>query len=67
MIREAENARARIYDVQGNVNTETSGFHPYLTSLDEDYLMVGNHVDNLIRHKIKNGEYVDFAKLMPRD
>ena len=35
--------------------------------LDEDYLLVGNYIDELTRNKIGNGEYVDFAKLMPRD
>ena len=35
--------------------------------LDEDYLLVGNYVDEITKKKIGNGEYVDFAKLMPKD
>ena len=37
------------------------------TSLDEDYIVVGNHIDKSMRNKIANSEYVDFAKLIPRD
>ena len=40
-------------------------FHSAL--LDEDYLLVGNYVDEITRSKVARGEYVDFAKLMPRD
>ena len=37
------------------------------TLLDEDYLVVVNYVDEQTRQKIGNGEYIDFAKLMPKD
>ena len=35
--------------------------------VDENYSLVAAHVDQSIRDKILNGEYVDFAKLLPRD
>ena len=43
--------------------------HPVVHSalLDKDYLLVGNYVDEITKKKNGNGDYVDFAKLMPRD
>ena len=35
--------------------------------MDEDYLVVGSHVDEATRSKIKNSEYIDFSKLLPKD
>ena len=35
--------------------------------MDEDYLVVGAHIDELTKAKIVKGEYVDFSKLLPRD
>ena len=35
--------------------------------LDEDYLLVGNYIDDSVRRKIGNGEYVDFSKLLLKD
>ena len=69
MVREVERSRARIFDVQGkedNYNGFTSSQH-YFTSPDEDYLMVGNHIEDSLRKKIVEGEYVDFARLLPKD
>ena len=65
IIRDAERSKARIYDVQGKANNINASFHSAL--LDEDYLLVGNYVDETTRSKVAKGEYVDFAKLMPRD
>ena len=71
MVRDVERAKARIYEVEGkekggdNNNRELNLSCP--TSPDEDYLMVGNHIDESLRKKIISGDYVDFAKLMPRD
>ena len=62
IIRDAEASRAKIMDVKGKNQTI---FHSAL--LDEDYLIVGNYVDDLTKRKIGNGEYIDFAKLMPKD
>ena len=35
--------------------------------MDEDYLVVGGHVDETTKGKIIKGEYIDFSKLIPRD
>ena len=35
--------------------------------MDEDYLVVGAHVDELTKAKIVKGKCIDFSKLLPRD
>ena len=35
--------------------------------MDEDYLVVAAHVDESLERRIRNGEYVDFSRLIPRD
>ena len=35
--------------------------------VDENYVMIGGHIDMTLREKIKRGEFVDFAKLLPKD
>ena len=35
--------------------------------MDEDYLLVAAHIDTNTYNKIISGEYVDFARLIPRD
>ena len=35
--------------------------------LDEGYLQVAAHVDDTLKRKIQNFEYVDFARLLPQD
>lgn len=69
MVRDAEVSKARIYDVPDKENDLSSHnrvvYHSSL--LDEDYLLVGNYLDDNTRHKIGNAEYVDFAKLVPKD
>ena len=39
----------------------------HLVIVDEDFLLVAAHVDSTTYGKIITGEYVDFAKLLPRD
>ena len=34
---------------------------------DEDYMVLGGHVDELTRRRIYNCEYIDFSKLLARD
>ena len=69
MIREVELSKARIYDVQGKEmkqdNNLSVTYHSAL--LDEDYLLVGNYIDDVTHRKIGNGEYIYFAKLLPKD
>ena len=35
--------------------------------VDEEYMVIGGHVDSELQEKIINFEYVDFSKLIPRD
>ena len=62
IIRDTEAAKTRIYKVKGN---ELVNYHSSL--LDEGYLFVGSHIDQVTRTKIGNGEYLDLVKLMQKD
>ena len=72
LIREAELLKARVLDLPGkhsstfnrelkNVTTEL--LHSVV--VDDKYSAVGKHIDAATRQKIEQGEYVDFAKLIP--
>ena len=37
------------------------------TQVDENYMSMGAHIDQSLRNKIANFEYVDFARLSPKD
>ena len=37
------------------------------SAVDENYMVIGMHLESNLREKIKRGEYVDFAKLLPKD
>ena len=64
LIQDAEHARAKMMNVQGN---EISGLGqpPLIHSvlIDETFVMVAAHVDGQLRDKILQFEYVDFARL----
>ena len=64
-VRDAEAAKARIFTKPGEFlgsNTVDTAIH-----MDQDYLLVGSHVDEATQVKIVKGEYVDFGKLLPKD
>ena len=73
LIKEAEAAKGKIFATTGNkkiqyaydVEKAREMIHSVL--VDEEYSAVGGHLDDGIVNKIKHGEYVDFAKLLPRD
>ena len=71
LVRVAEASKARIYEVPGKLQTIEKYlewpdlFHSVL--VDEDYLVVGTHVDEATKRKIITGDYVDFSKLIPRN
>ena len=75
MVWDTENFRTRVVDVPGrlspnnlwNLSQDRDKIVYHSALLDEDYLIVGNYVEEQLRRKIGNGEYVDFARLMPRD
>ena len=39
----------------------------FIAKVDQEYLVIGSHVDELTQSKIIQGEYIDFSKLIPRD
>ena len=61
---DAEAARAKV--LLADPGKATREFE-FIAKIDEDYLVVGGHVDELTQSKIIKGEYVDFGKLLPRD
>ena len=67
MIRQAEAAKATMYEVSGENNLFSGNelFHSVL--VDEDYSIIGNHLDESTKQKIIEGAYVDFVKLIPRE
>ena len=72
VIREAEQSKARMIDVTGTSieNFDFSRFNNNLMHsvlVDENFLFVAAHIEESLRQRIENGEYVDFARLLPRD
>ena len=65
MIREAEASRARLQATPGKQLLFSEQFHS--TVVDENYTMIGSQIDQSMKDRIKRGEYVDFAKLLPHD
>ena len=60
LIKDAENSRARIYGVKGGSDAQNLN----VLMMDEDYQMLDTHVDENLRKKIFNFEYVDFSRLI---
>ena len=83
MVKEAEASRARIFGTPGNcVEVENQGYingltlneggsppvvQQYSSMVDENYLVIGAHLDGALQNKIMNNEYVDFPRLIPRE
>ena len=69
LICDAENNRARILQTPGNVEAGLNIIQNavYSAIVDESYMVVAAHVDQLMKDKICKGEYVDFAELIPKD
>ena len=69
LIRDAEAAKGKIFGSTGKkfFNTENARNMIHSVLVDKEYTSVGSHVDEAIMVKIRKGEYVDFAKLLPKD
>ena len=50
-----------MYELPGKNHTFTS-----VASMDEDYQMIDSHIDENLKKKIWNLEYVDFSKLLTK-
>ena len=68
LLHEAEAAKVRMAATPGNFNEQNINFsRQQATIVDENYIMIGGHVDEGVCSKIINHEYIDFALLLPRD
>ena len=68
MIKEAETSKARMVVTLGNELTFIEkGLNWQSTAVDENYMVIGAHLDNSVKQKIVNHEYVDFSRLLPHD
>ena len=68
LIRESELSKEPIYNIPGRqVVIDASNIYVHSAMVDENYLLVRAHLDEAIKHKIVASEYVDFAKLLPKD
>ena len=68
IIREAEQGRAKIYQTPGKVmNYDVQNVFVHSAMVNEDYYVLAAHLDQSVRDKIEKGEYIDLAKLIPKD
>ena len=69
MVCEAEEAKAKLFAPPGRspANYSHRQGYRFTAEIDEDYSVIGRHVDAFIQQKIIKGEYVDFGKLIPKD
>ena len=83
MIKQAEATRANIFTTPGESNDvailnklvdnipslslDANNVFMHSAMVDENYLVLGNHVDLVTKQKIVLGEYIDFSKLLPKD
>ena len=70
IVRDAEASKARIFNRPGEdlIASDLGGTTTFvnIAQIDQDYLLVGNHVE-VTQSKIIRGEYIDFGKLLPKD
>ena len=76
-IHRSENNRTRIYHQPGNIidnrlgeNNLASpghGIRQMATTVDEEYLVIGGHVDSVLQQRIVEMDYIDFSRLLPKD
>ena len=79
IIRQNEANKANLYATPGNypinMPSQLREFHnapgqcsaaQAAVTVDENYLVIGSHVDSAVQQKIIHNEYVDFAKLLPK-
>ena len=74
LIKQAELSKAQVYETPGKQIPHDSGQILDLSKqfihsamVDENYKIVGAHVDPAIKTKIINHEYVDFCRLIAKD
>ena len=68
--------KAKVGDIMGHMQSKRLAKYPdneeifpnhHHSIMDEEYLVVGGHVDQALQEKIAWLEYIDFAQLLPPD
>ena len=70
MIKDAENAKARIMNTPGNSHCKPIDINRefvHSVMVDESYSVIAAHIDEATYDKIIQCKYMDFAKLIPKD
>ena len=74
MVQQAEAVKAKIFDISGRhdyanyyENQKEQNLLLHSVVADDDYAIVAAHVDESLKRRIIEGEYVDFSRLVPRD
>ena len=67
MVHEAEAVKARIHATASNDILHLAKSQQSSVLMDEGYVIVGAHVDEVTVQRISRGEYVDFGKLILKD
>ena len=72
-IQQADANKAKVPAISGkNCQVGIQNLNPLSDALktalyDEDYLTIGGHIDEVTQRKILDNQYVDFARLLPKD
>ena len=83
MTRQAEINKERMYEAPGEytppvefnmiidqlpkMTLDANSEYVHSAMVDENYLVLGNHVDESTKMKIVRGDYIDLSKLLPKD
>ena len=67
VIKDAERSKAKLYEVPGKVISQGYPNIDSIALMDNEYQMIGSHLDKQIKRKIQCFEYVDFSKLVHRN
>ena len=66
MIKDAETTRSHMIPTKDEYSIQLKQFL-HSAYVDEEYLVIGSHVEESLCKKIVNHEYADFGRLLPRD
>ena len=67
MIRESEASKIRTEQTPGKGDSQVPMSYLQAVYADEEYLVMGSHLEQSTIQKIINHEFIDFGKLLPRD
>ena len=74
MIRKAEVSKASMLQVPGKrvvtkepIQVFSSNDLLHSVVVDEGYSAIGRHIDESVKRRIQEGEFIDFARLIPKD